>query len=147
MPDNTSRVSTSSARWVILIGICSTMVGVLSDLQLERHSFAMTTIDFEFFFLERVFLPALILGLIVTLVGSILWGLHAPIRNVALWGLGIVVLVPLSLALIPINIHGWTMSLMLAGVGMTSIGGLLLIFAAVREFKKHRRGAIPRVGN
>jgi uncharacterized membrane protein len=86
----------------------------------------------------RTFLPALMLGPLTTLIGSVLWAWRAAIRDVALYGLGIVILVPLALALIPINIHGCTAAFMFVGVAGTLIGGLFLVFAAVRAFN-HRR--------
>ena len=57
VPDNSRPSSISSARWLILIGICLTAVGVLSYFQLERHSLYASTRDFEFSFLNRAFYP------------------------------------------------------------------------------------------
>ena len=141
MPDNSPTISISSNRWLIVFGICLTAAGVLSYFQLEQHSLFVSTSDFEFYFLEHAFLPALLLGMATTLIGSILWAWRAPVREVALYGLGIVVLAPLSLALIPINVHGWTAAFLSVSFGAMLIGGLLLILAAVRTFNKHRRRA------
>jgi len=141
VPDNSPTSSISSARWLILIGICLTAVGVLSYFQLERHSLFVSTSDFEFSFLEHAWLPALLLGMATTLIGSVVWAWRAAVREVALYGLGTVILASLSLALIPINVHGWTAAFLFVGFGAMLIGGLLLIFAAARTFNKHRRRA------
>jgi hypothetical protein len=141
VPDNSPTSSLSSTRWLIELGICLTAAGVLSYFQLERHSLLVSTSDFEFYFLEYAFLPTLLLGMATTLIGSVLWACRAPVREVALYGFGIVVLAPLSLAPIPINVHGWTAAFLFVGFGAMLIGGLLLIFAAVRTVNKHRRGA------
>jgi hypothetical protein len=114
---------------------------VLSYFQLERHSLFVSTSDFEFSFLEHAWLPALLLGMATTLIGSVVWAWRAAVHDVALCGFGIVILASLSLALIPINVHGWTAAFLFVGFGAMLIGGLLLIFAAVRTFNKHRRGA------
>ena len=103
----------------------------------------MSTSDFEFSFLEYAFLPALLLGLATTLIGSVLWARRAAIRDVALWGLAVLILAPLSLASIPINIHGWTATFIFVGFGAMLIGGLLLVFAAVRTLNGLRRGPTP----
>jgi hypothetical protein len=141
VPDNSPTISISSARWLILIGICLTAAGVLSYFQLERHSLFVSTSDFEFSFLEHAWLPALLLGLATTLIGSILWAWRAAVREVALYGLGTVILALLSLALIPINVHGWTAACLFVGFGAMLIGVLLLILAAVHAFNRHRRRA------
>ena len=119
-----------------------TVLGVLSTFQLERHSFESTS-DFEFSFLEFVFLPALFLGLAAALIGSVLWARRAAVRDVCLWGLGVLIVAPLSIRLFPINIHGWTAMFLLVGLGAMLIGGLLLVFAAVRALIGLRRGPTP----
>ena len=63
-----------SARWLILVGVCLTALGVLFSFQLERHSLHMTGVDQEFFFLEYTFLPTLLVGLLATFVGSVSLG-------------------------------------------------------------------------
>jgi hypothetical protein len=113
-------------------------VEALGNFQRERHSFASTT-DFEFSFLSGASFPALLLGLITTSIGSILWAWYAAIRHVALYGLGIVILLPLGLAFIPVNIHGWTAVFLFVGWVGILIGGLFLLFAGVRALS--RRGA------
>jgi hypothetical protein len=142
MTDGAPTLSISSARWIILIGLCATAAGVLSYFQLERHSFVSTS-DFEFLVLEHMFLPALLLGLVTTLMGSALWARRAMIRDVAAYGIGIVILAPLALTLIPINIHGWTAAFMLVGADAILIGGLFLIFAAIRTVNQRRDRAGP----
>jgi hypothetical protein len=136
--NNSPTTSITWTRWLILIGICSTAVGILSDFRLERH-----ISDSEFNFLYRSYLPAFLLGLAATLIGSVLWARRAAINNVALWGLGILICGPLALSRLPINIHGWTANFLFVGFDAILIGGLFLIVAAVRAFKIHRGGVTP----
>lgn len=142
MSDTPLTIAKFPARRLVLIGICLTVLGVLSTFQLERHSFESTS-DFEFSFLEFVFLPALFLGLAAALIGSVLWARRAAVRDVCLWGLGVLIVAPLSIRLLPINIHGWTAMFLLVGLGAMLIGGLLLVFAEVRALIGLRRGPTP----
>jgi hypothetical protein len=135
--DHVPAYSISSARWVILIGLCVTAAGVLASFQLERHSFVETQ-DFEFRFLSEIFLPVLALGLLTILTGSVLWAWRAVIRDLVLYGLGTLILAPLALALIPINIHDWTAAFMFVGAAGILIGSLFLVFAFVRALVHHR---------
>jgi hypothetical protein len=137
MSTHTDKLPVSAAQWVLLIGLCSTAAGVLSYFQLERHSFVSTS-DFEFLFLERTFLPALLLGLLTTILGAGFWAWRAPTRDVAFYGFGIMVLVPVILHFIPVNVHGWTESFGLVGAAGMLIGALFLVFATVRFFKRPR---------
>ena len=135
--DHAPTISTSSFRWLILIGLCLTVAGVLANFQLERHSFVNTQ-DSEFRFLSDTFLPILMLGLLMTLIGSLLWAWRATIRDLVLYGLGIIILVPLALALIPINIHGWTAAFMFVGAVGILVGALFLVSAGVRALVEHK---------
>ena len=130
-PSAPSVTSTSSARWMVLIGLCSTAVGVLCYFQFHRHKLVSTS-DFEFVFLEYASASALLLGLLSTIIGSCLWAWRAAIRDVALYGLGIFLIVPTVTQLIPINVDGWTGSFVLVEAAGMLIGILFLVFAAVR---------------
>jgi hypothetical protein len=129
--------SISTVRWIILIGLSVTAAGILASFQLERHSFVETR-DFEFRFLSEMFLPVLALGLLTTLTGSVLWARRAAIRDLVVYGLGTIILIPLALALIPINVHDWTAVFMFVGLAGVLIGSLFLVFAFGRAIV-HRR--------
>lgn len=120
------------ARWLILIGICLTTLGVLFNFQLERHSLRAGT-DWEFALLEYAFLPVLLVGLLATLVGSVIcaWR-QTSVSRLGSSGLVIATVTLLAAKLIPFNIHGWTGSLMFVFVVSLSIGLIFLLFAAVR---------------
>lgn len=121
-----------SARWLILVGVCLTTLGVLFSFQLERHSLR-AGIDREFFFLEYTFLPVFLLGLLATLVGSVIWAWRqTSVSSLASSGVIIATLTLLAAKLIPINIHGWTGSFMFVFLVSLLIGVLFFVFAAIR---------------
>jgi hypothetical protein len=124
-------VSFVRARLLVIIGVCLTASGVLAYFQLERRSF-ISTGDFQFFFLARDFIPLLISGLVMTFVGSVMWGWRAAAPTLLSLGVGSLGLSVLAWTLIPMNIHDWTFSLMLVLVTTFVIGLLFVIMAASR---------------
>ena len=121
-----------SARWLILVGVYLTALGMVFSFQLERHSLH-ASIDREFFFLEYAFLPVLLLGLLATLVGSVMWAWRrASVSSLAASGRFITVLTLLASKAIPINVHGWTGSFIFVFLVSLLIGVLFVVFAAVR---------------
>jgi hypothetical protein len=119
--------------FLILVGVCLTALGILFNFQLEQHSFEGSGVDKEFFFLEDVSLPMVLLGSLTTVVGSTVWALRqASVSRLAVSGTVIVILTLLTAKLIPINIHSWTGSFMFVCVASLLIGVLFLVFAAVR---------------
>jgi hypothetical protein len=135
-----------SIRRVILIGICMAALGVLFDLQLERNSFHTTGSTKEFFFLEYTFFPLLLLGLLVTIAGSMIWAWRTT-SILSLASIGVVLILSSLLAanLVPINIHGWTASLVFVFVGSSLIGVLFVVLAFVR-FASSRFGLRRKQG-
>jgi hypothetical protein len=126
-------LSRISVRWLILIGVCLTALGILFNFQLEEHSFSGAGIDKEFVFLEYTSLPMVLLGLVTTVVGSLIWARQqASVSRLAESGAAIAVLTFLAAKLIPIDIHGWTGSFMFVWVVSLLIGVLFFVFAAVR---------------
>ena len=116
-----------------MIGISLTALGIIFNFRLERHSLNGAGIDREFLFLEYTSLPMVLLGLLTTVVGSMVWAWRqASVSQLAVSGAGIAILASLVAKLIPINIHGWTGSLMFVYVAFILIGMLFLVFAAVR---------------
>jgi hypothetical protein len=134
--------SISVPRSLVLAGLSLTPAGILSYFQLERHGFVTTT-DFLFSFLDHVFLPILVIGLGMTFAGSVMWALRAAAGNVALIGLGILILSPSILEVIPINIHGWTAAFLFVGADAMLIGVLFLVLAAIRAFNNDQRKSTP----
>lgn len=119
------------ARWLIVIGACLTGLGVFFYYQLEQHR-TLPSGDIEYAFLRSTFLPTLLVGLLVTLVGSVSWAWYAPILRLAICGAALSASALLATRLTPINIHGWTGSLELSYATALFIGALFLLFASVR---------------
>jgi hypothetical protein len=136
--DHAPTVSTASARWVIITGLCLTAVGLLAGFQVERHG-SVSTQDFEFRFLSDLLVPVFMLGLLTMLIGSVLWAWCATIRDLSFYGFGIVILV-LALAFIPVHVnpHGWAMGFIPVGADGILVGGLFLILAAIRAVIQYR---------
>src|SRR5689334_20790028 len=86
---------TATARWAILIGLCSIAAAMLSYFQIQRHQF-VSTIDFESVFLQRIALGALLLGVLVSIFGAGVWARRAPPRKVALCGFALLVLLTVA---------------------------------------------------
>ena len=63
------------------LGVIFTFSGMLSYFQLERQSYYSSAVDLESRILELVFLPALVIGLLMALSGTVLWARRAASRQ------------------------------------------------------------------
>jgi hypothetical protein len=115
------------------VGVFLSLLGVYFEFLLEKRSFELSWPDREFFFLQNASLPMLVLGFLIAVVGSLLgaWRLtSAPV----LLSISVIALLTASLAMkmFPINIHGWTASLILPCLGAYLIAGIFMAFAVAR---------------
>ena len=126
--DNPSKGSGFSGGSLILIGVILTATGVFSYFLLYFFSQPGKVVK-AFAFLGFMFLP---IGLLTTLVGSVIWSCRAEPGNVIGAGLGIAILALLSGELIPFNPHDWTVVVLLVFVTAILIAGLFFIFGFAR---------------
>jgi hypothetical protein len=97
--------------WIFPIGGLLTVGGVFLYALLERHSFENTQ-DWEFIILSQIFLPALLLGSVLAIVGSLfdrnrLRQTQTRARARMCWlvsGISFLLLFTTG------NVHGWTIS-------------------------------------
>jgi hypothetical protein len=138
-------ISMSAARWLIFIGVCVTSIGIAVAAQLERDKRppSVIRIGFVWNFLESTFVAAVLLGLLVTFIGSVTWAWRVPIRRVVWCGIEIVILAPIVYAFVPINVHGSLAVLMIVFPVAMLIGILFIIFAAARTFSPRHGGTSP----
>ena len=115
------------SKWLFPTGVLLTAGGVFLCGLLEWHSFENTQ-DWEFAILSKVFVLALLLGMLLALIGSVLDRRRLPVsqarRNgIACWlASGISLLMFLKSG----NVHSWTFTFMFpAFVGLIS-GAVLL---------------------
>ena len=119
-------------KWLVLSGLLLCGLGVLGLFYLARASLEGPTIGGFFDMLGFVSVPFVLIGVLATLAGSIIWARQARLPRLLLVGL---LLVPAALAAMkftPVNIHGWTFSLVFPYLATLTIGVLFLVFAAVR---------------
>ena len=123
-----------STRWLILAGACLTALSIFVNFLLEQDRVHVTPTEFSIF--VYTFPPMFMIGLLVTLAGSVAWAWrHASVSRLASSGVVIVVIALLALKLTPpINVHGggWTLWLGFACLDALLIAVLFLVFAAVR---------------
>lgn len=114
-------------KWVFPTGALLTVGGVFLCALLEWHSFENTQ-DWEYVILSKSFVPALLLGTILAVIGSVLDRRRLPItetrrRGITCWlasGVSLLLLIKIG------NVHGWTITFMFpAFVGFVA-GAVLL---------------------
>jgi hypothetical protein len=118
--------------WLIPTGVSLVGVAIFCNFELARRSSVATLTDSEFYFLEFVYIPMLMLGLLASVIGSVNWAKRARLRNLVVTGLLIGTAALIAMKVSPINIHGWTGGLMFVFPTALLVGILFLIFAVVR---------------
>jgi hypothetical protein len=140
-------ISLRTARWIILIGICLTSLGISVAARLEWQSGLTGTraISSNIVpdFLESRFVLITALGLSVTLFGSVIWAWRTTIRRLVWSGIEVVVLAPLVYASAPINVHSDLALLMIVVPVAVLIGVLFFIIAAIRAYSPRQAGKGP----
>jgi hypothetical protein len=119
---------------VFPIGAVMTVGGVFLYAQLERHSFENTQ-DLEFAVLSQIFMPVLLLGSGLAIVGSFLDRQHLTAKKSRARGLVCWLVSAVSFVLLGTigNVHGWTFSFIFpAFVGFIS-GAVFLSKLSDRE--------------
>jgi hypothetical protein len=127
-------------KWVFPTGAILTVGGVFLYARLEQHSFENTQ-DLEFVILSQIFLPALLLGSVLAIVGSILDRLRLAVRQTRTRGIVCWVVSAASFLLLDTigNVHGWTFTFIFpAFVGF--IAGAIFL----TKFRDH--ASAPKVG-
>jgi hypothetical protein len=101
--------STRALKWIFPAGATLTIGGVFLYAQLERHSFENTQ-DLEFVILSQFFLPVLLLGSLLAIVGSFLDRLRLTVRQTRVRGIMCWLASAVSFLLLDSigNVHGWT---------------------------------------
>jgi peptidoglycan/LPS O-acetylase OafA/YrhL len=96
-------------KWVFPIGAALAIGGVFFYAELERHSFQSTD-DWEFAVLSRIFIPALLFGSVLAIVGSLIDRRRLPVARTRIRGMVCWIVSGISLVLLAItgNVHGWT---------------------------------------
>lgn len=123
--------------WLIC-GPLSCGLGVLAAFYLEKASMHGPVNDAVFYALSIGYLPMVLLGIVATLVGSVTWARHARQQYLILAGAILIPLALLAMKLTPVNIHGWTFSLVFPYIAAMTIGVLFLTFATVRYALRNR---------
>lgn len=113
--------------WVFPLGAILTIGGVFLYALLERHSFTSTE-DWEFAILDRTFVPALLLGSLLTIVGSILDRVRLPVAKTRIRGLLCLVASGVFYVLLDTtgNVHGWTFSFIFPAL-VSFVSGVILL--------------------
>jgi hypothetical protein len=119
------------ARWLIIIGVCLTALGIFVNFLLEQNRVHVTPTEFSI--LGHTFPRMITVGLLATLAGSVAWAWRrTSVSSLASSGVVIAVLALLAAELLPINFHGWTGWLMFVCLDALLIAVLFIVFAAVR---------------
>ena len=118
---------------LVAVGLVLTAFGVYSNFKVETE-LLISRGNAETAFLEDAYMPSLLAGLLLILIGSLLWVFRAQVRarTSAIVGSAVAILGFAAGELTPINIHGWTASLMLAYVMVVFVGLLLMVISVVR---------------
>jgi hypothetical protein len=116
-----------SLRWAFPIGAILNVGGVFLYALLERHSFENTQ-DWEFAVLSATFIPLLLVGTVLVIVGSFFDRRRLPVaqtrvRGVLCWvtsGISFSLLVSIG------NVHGWTFAFIFPAFAGFVTGAVLL---------------------
>ena len=113
--------------WVFPIGAILTVGGVFLYALLEHHSFENTQ-DWEFAILNATFIPFLLGGTLLVIVGSFLDRRRLPVAQTRVRGALCWVTSGVSVALLAStgNVHGWTFAFIFPAFAGFVTGGVLL---------------------
>ena len=119
----------SLLKWVFPTGAMLTVGGVFLSALMEHHGYESTTQDWEFEILFQTSLPALLLGAVLTIVGSFIDKWRLPATQVKARGIICLIVSGVSFGLLATtgNVHGWTFTFFFpAFVGFIAAGVLLI---------------------
>jgi hypothetical protein len=96
-------------RWVFPLGAILNVGGVFLYAFLERHSFESTQ-DWEFAVLSAIFIPSLLVGTLLVIIGSVFDRRRLPVAQTRVRGVLCWITSGISFALLASagNVHGWT---------------------------------------
>ena len=114
-------------KWVFPTGAILTVGGVFLCALLEWHSFDNAQ-DWEYLILSKSFVPVLLLGTVLALIGSVLDRRRLPItetrpRGITCWlasGVSLLLLIKTG------NVHGWAITFMFPAFAGLVAGAVLL---------------------
>jgi hypothetical protein len=115
------------SKWVFPIGAALNVGGVFLYALLEKHSFENTQ-DLEFTVLSATFIPSLLIGTVLVIVGSFFDRQRLPVtqtrvRGVLCWltsGISVFLLNAVG------NVHGWTFAFIFPAFAGFVTGAVLL---------------------
>ena len=107
-------------------------LGVLAVFWLETASMQGPINDSVFSIVSVGYLPMVLIGVSATLVGSIMWAWRARTKRLVLAGFILGPLAFVAIKFTPINIHGWTFSLVFPYLTAAGVSVLFLVFAVVK---------------
>jgi peptidoglycan/LPS O-acetylase OafA/YrhL len=115
------------SRWVFPIGAILNVGGVFLYALLERHSFENTQ-DWEFAVLSATFIPSLLVGTVLVIVGSFLDRRRLPVAQARVRGVLCWLTSGISFALLASigNVHGWTFAFIFPAFAGFVTGAVLL---------------------
>jgi hypothetical protein len=127
------------ARWSILIGISATALGLLLFSQLHRiEGHRLGSMDL----VEAAVtfgIPMILLGLVATLAGGVIWAWRARLVYVLCWGVSVGIVAFLLGEFVDVNVHGemamFGAVIFAGGVGCAAM--LVIAFARVLLGLRH----------
>lgn len=114
-------------KWVFPIGAILNIGGVFLYALLERHSYE-TTQDWEFAILSAIFIPCLLAGTALVIVGSFFDRQRLPAAQTRVRGVLCWVTSGISISLLALvgNVHGWTFAFIFPAFAGFVTGAVLL---------------------
>jgi peptidoglycan/LPS O-acetylase OafA/YrhL len=118
---------TRALRWVFPIRTILAIGGVFLDAVLEKHSFENTS-DWKFEVLSGTFLPSLLGGTLLAIVGSFIDRTRLRVAQTRARGISCLVVSGISFLLLAAvsNVHDWTISFVFPAFGGFVAGAVLL---------------------
>jgi MFS family permease len=129
-------------RWIFLAGVLLNLGGVLLCALLEIHSFHNTQ-DWQFAMLETIFMPALLAGTVLVIVGSVVDRRGLPVARARTRGWFCLAASVLSFVLLALvgNVHSWTFTFIFPAFAGLVAAGVFLSKPADVKTSEDRTGS------
>jgi hypothetical protein len=107
---------------------------------LERHSYYANHVDAETSILDVTFLPALLIGVVSTLVGGVMWARRASVTMLFVLAIAIAVVIMAAVKFVPGNVHGWTAILGPVAGEFLLVALIFIVFGCIHLLRQRGRG-------
>jgi Flp pilus assembly pilin Flp len=137
---NSTMTPSKWGRWLLLARVCLSFLAVVLYFLLERHSYYTDRGDAETSILESTFIPALLIGMVSTLVGGVMWARRASVTMLFVLAIAIAVVIMAAVKFVPGNVHGWTAIRGPVAGEFLLVALIFIVFGCIHLLRQRGRG-------